>query len=596
MASEPDLNREPADGGLEGFRRTAIERAAELKTRFFFAAIGTLLFAFGVSPIIGVLWGAAVVITQAIDHKVNAAVRDVDRVAPLTARERWTILINTTVATYVYGAAGVILWFGFEGFGPTSAILVMCGALIHVVIHMHHDRALFLSGFIPHTSVLIALPALDFAVTSQFGLGRAVGFFVPIALYIGHLVKAYKRNRASFLTMVAERETARQQRLVAETANSAKDGFLAMMSHELRTPLNGVLGAAQALQRTPLDDEQRKLTGVLASSGNVLLTVINDILDYSKIEANRLDLEDRPVCIRDLLADAEGLWAESARAKGLDFSITSDLSPDYHVYADPTRLRQILFNLLSNAVKFTATGSVAVIAEERDGSLIFSVEDAGCGVPADRAPFLFEAFVQADASTTRRYGGTGLGLSICRRLARLMGGDVVYAPRDGGGSIFTVAVPARRAPEIRPVARDAATGGLDRMRVLLAEDNDINRLVVASLLKGEPIDLVMVENGEEALAALAEEALDLVLMDVQMPVLDGVDATLALRARSGPNQDVPVVALTANVMRDQVDRYLKSGVTDHLAKPVRREALIAILARYAGARHSDVAEPPRKTA
>lgn len=571
---------------FEGFRRTAIERAAELKTRVFFCLVCMAVIGGTVSIAYALGWGVLVAITQFVDYRANSVLRDENRTKVLSAFERVSILSATALATAVYGLAAPIIWFGMEPFGQTFAAFLVCGMLLHTVIHMHYVRALFLASFIPHTTTFFATPVAEILLNSNNIAPAAWGLFLPMVLYIGHLLKAYSRNKQAFWTVFEERETAFRERAAAEAANQAKDSFLAMMSHELRTPLNGVLGAAQALDRTELSSDQKQLTQILSSSGSVLLTVINDILDFSKIEAGKLELESQPVALSNLVQDIKGLWGPVAQRKDIALQVTSSEPNNFAIHTDATRLRQILFNIVSNAIKFTGEGEVSVSVQYADGVARFVIEDSGCGVPEDRIESLFEPFVQADATTTRKYGGTGLGLSISRRLARMMGGDIFYEPAAARGSRFIIEIPTV-ASEIKHHAnpnpakdkKDAVHSSAP-VRALLTEDNDVNRRIVEVLLSGEDVSLTMAENGSEALDLLARERFDIVLMDIQMPVMDGVTAVRELRSRSGPNKATPVIALTANVMKDQKAAYLEAGMTDVLAKPIRRDDLIEMMLHY----------------
>ncbi len=582
LASQDALGTE-----LEGFQRTAIERAAELKTRVFFCVVCMIIIGGAVSLKYALGWGVLVAITQLIDFRANAGLRRKGRTDPLSKQERLIVLSSTALATAVYGLAAPIIWFGMEPFGQTFAAFLICGMLLHTVIHMHYVKALFLAAFIPHSITFFSTPVAELFLNSENIGPAAWGLFLPMILYLGHLVKAYSRNKQAFWNVFQERETALRERATAEAANQAKDAFLAMMSHELRTPLNGVLGATQALDRTNLSADQKQLTQILSSSGSVLLTVINDVLDFSKIEAGKLELELRPVGISDVASDIRGLWGPVAERKDLSLRVDILSEPEAGFLADPTRLRQILFNIVSNAIKFTSVGEVLVEATYTDGVVRFSITDTGCGVPDDKVDSLFEAFMQADVSTTRKYGGTGLGLSISRRLARLMGGDVTFAPATSGGSVFVVEIPAERADVAAddlvenkgPSAQAAAPHQI--IRVLLTEDNDVNRRIVQALLTGEAVDLTMATNGAEALDILSRERFDVVLMDIQMPVMDGVTAVRKLRAEPGLNRKTPVIALTANVMKDQKAEYAEAGMSDVLSKPIQRDALIDGLHRHA---------------
>ncbi|MEO6341040.1 MAG: glucokinase, partial [Caulobacteraceae bacterium] len=386
------------------------------------------------------------------------------------------------------------------------------------------------------------------------------------------------RRALELETLTAE---LRQARSVADAANRTKSAFLATMSHEIRTPLNGVLGMAQAIAQDELSPVQRERVEIIRQSGEALLAILNDILDLSKIEAGQLTLEDVEFDLESLLLGAHAAFTALANKKGLSFTLNIEPGAEGRYRGDPTRIRQILYNVVSNALKFTDAGEVRVTADEQDGDLRLTVSDTGIGVAAERLTHLFERFVQADASTTRKYGGTGLGLAICRELAEMMDGSINAESELGRGTTIHFQAPIPRIgdadglADAPPHAAGPAASPPASLRVLAAEDNPVNRLVLMTLLHQLGIEPTCVEDGEAAVEAWRSGDWDVILMDIQMPKLDGVEATRRIRALEAElgRPRTPIVALTANVMSHQVGEYLDAGMDTHVAKPIQAEAL-----------------------
>ncbi len=466
------------------------------------------------------------------------------------------------------------------------------------------------------------------------------GVQFPVELAVSPLKTGGTFVFYAFIADITERKQAeqalQQAKEAAEAANRAKSQFLANMSHEIRTPMNGVLGMAELLQRSPLPNRERRYVETIHQSGKGLLAIINDILDFSKIEAGRLELEALSFDLRGAVRASVQLFAEQAKAKGL--RLTCDIHPAIPsiLRNDPGRLRQILTNLIGNAIKFTGQGHVAVRvtldeqplltpAPHQDGlSLCFAVSDSGIGLTADQRGRLFQAFTQADASTTRQYGGTGLGLAICKQLAQLMGGMIGVDSEPGRGSTFwftarfglpadAPSTPSPAHAEAQNPAGQPAAEPADRTlplkgTVLLADDNLVNQHVAQAMIESCGCQVDLVTNGREALEALLHRSYDLVLMDCQMPEMDGLEATRKIREREArealdvkreaheeddapasrltpdasrlTSQRMPIIAITAHVGESNRADCLAAGMDDVLPKPVTRDEVRTMLARY----------------
>lgn len=392
-----------------------------------------------------------------------------------------------------------------------------------------------------------------------------------------HLVARLECNDQDLRGAMAELVKARDD---ANTANVLKSHFLANMSHEIRTPLNGVLAMADVMAMDKLSDIQRERLSVIRESGAVLLGVLNDVLDLSKIEAGRLEVQDRPFDIAQLAQSIRETFAPQARAKGLAFEVAVAPEAQGLWRGDADRLRQILGNLISNALKFTLDGAVAVrFASAEDGSgLRIDVADTGIGISAEILPRLFDKFVQADSSTTRRFGGSGLGLAICRELATMMSGSIKVQSREGRGSTFTVLVALPREETLTDVhyiddgdpITPQSPAEPPRLRILAADDNPTNQKVVAAVLAPLNAEVTLVDDGAACVEAWRNGDFDVVLMDIHMPVMDGVEAARSIRAaeHAEMRRRTPIIAVTANALAHQVEEYLSVGMDGHVAKPI----------------------------
>ena len=394
--------------------------------------------------------------------------------------------------------------------------------------------------------------------------------FRGLTTSFNHLLGKLGEREEDLKAAMRDLEAARD---AANAANVLKTQFLANMSHEIRTPLNGVLAMAEVMSMGELAEVQRERLGIIRQSGTLLLAVLNDVLDLSKIEAGKLSLVKEDFEIGPTLASSAETFQVLARGKGLDFSFTIADEAQGWWRGDPDRLRQIVGNLLSNAVKFTPQGGVEGRVEAApDGqTLRVVVKDTGVGIAPEKLPSLFEKFTQADNSATRRFGGTGLGLAICRELTQMMGGAIDVESCEGQGSTFTVELPLSRGQHADLDTAQAAQDDGDRnLRLLAAEDNPTNQQVLAAVMESLGIDIDIVGDGKQAVDAWKIGGYDLILMDIQMPTMDGIDAAREIRrieAGAGRKR-TPIVALTANALTHQVEEYMTAGMDGHVAKPI----------------------------
>ncbi len=493
-----------------------------------------------------------------------------------------------------YNKAAVDLW----GYAPALHKTRWCGAwkLFHADgAPMAHDQspiAVTLREGRPLRDVEailerpdgIRVPFSPYPTPLHDQQGRVVGAVNMLVDISRHRAAEDSQQRLIDGLIQAERELI-DSKEAAEAGDAAKSAFLATMSHEIRTPLNGVLGMVQAMARDELSPVQRERLEVIQKSGAALLAILNDLLDLSKIEAGRLELENGVFDIEEIAGGVAAASNTLASEKDIGFALEVDAAARGVYRGDATRVRQILYNLVSNALKFTPHGEVRVAVRREAGALVIRVRDTGIGIAPDRMASLFDKFVQADASTTRLFGGTGLGLAICQELAGLMGGAITVESELGAGSTFTARLPLprqkgrrRAAAAAQPVTAPSATPPID-VRILAAEDNPMNQLVLKTLLHQVGVEPVLVSDGREALEAWERGDWDVILMDVQMPVMDGPTAARRIReaeARTGRRR-TPIVALTANAMSHQTDSYRAAGMDAVVAKPIETARLYAAL-------------------
>lgn len=573
-----------------GYAAVGQARGRELPTRLALAVFigGTaMLMAPSIWPAV---WFVAMLAGQALDWLAFRAVR-LNPEAEVSAGRRAVCVASVLVNTAIYSAITVYLWFWGGEFGDLFAMIQAAGGLLHVSLHMHHARGLLIASVLPHATYFLGLPLLTLVLTRNPAFLAVV---IGALLYVAHLVVAVRRSIRTTTELGDAKTEALTQRDRAERASAAKSEFLAVISHEIRTPMNAVISAANLLRRTRLDPQQREHVSILLDGGDVLMGLLNDVLDFSKIEAGKMRLEAVEMNVRNKLGALRRLWEGKAASRGVRLTMGVDDAVPETVLTDPLRLQQILFNLLSNAVKFTKEGAIRVNVswDEAASILTAEVHDTGCGIAPEQIESIFDSFEQVSAGDTRRYGGTGLGLAISRRLAQAMGGDLTVISEPGAGSTFTLTVKVGAVDDGRaqakPIPRPALVS-LQGRSILAADDHEVNRRILALLLEPHGCRLTLVENGAEAVEVAGVEPFDAILMDMQMPVMDGLEATRRIRAGGGLNAATPVIALTANAMSVHRETWDAAGVHAFLTKPIDAP----LLARTLGEACAQAAASPR---
>jgi signal transduction histidine kinase len=490
--------------------------------------------------------------------------------AKLTPRIRLATIVVTFAASLAYVAIAAYLWC-CGAVGQVFGTTVIFGSLLHVALYRQSVRSVLIFSTIGPCLFLFGLPIASAIAGPR---DRLVGYGVLImagALYIGHLAAAVGQTNRLTASLRA--------------ASRSKSAFLATLSHEIRTPLNAVTSAAHLLGRTELTTEQAEHVSILLTGSEVLLSLINDVLDMSKIEAGKLSAEISDVDIRDLTGKLTALWTPKAAERGLTLDLVMPEALVGAIRTDPLRLNQILFNLLSNAVKFTAKGGVKLVISTVDAGpspeagpgarLRFEVIDTGVGMTDEVMSRLFRSFEQADAGVAQRHGGTGLGLAISRKLAELLGGDLTVRSTLGVGSTFTLEIPLVAAADLSPPsAEDAppssAVQSGRRLSILLAEDHPVNRRLVDLILRPMGWELTMVENGAEAVEAAGQRPFDVILLDMQMPVMSGIEAARLIKAGGGPNAATPARRADRQRLRRPAGRLAggrRGGLSDQADQP-----------------------------
>ena len=525
-------------------------------------------------------WTLVAAATLALEDHVLRLTTEVSRPSP--AAEMWAPVLRV-LATLVYAAAVFALLARGGSSERLFAFALMSASMVHVLMRYYRSPLILLASLAPYLAILVYIGiGLAQRALEQGHPLSAFACSFTIAIFAIQFWSARAQLSAAWTALVTARQAAEERERAAEGANRAKSQFLATMSHELRTPLNGVLGMAQALTADQLTQVQFERVKVIRRSGESLLAVLNDLLDLSKIEADALEPEFVQFDLEHLVRGVVAAYRPLGEKKGLtfEFEVAAEACGLYQ--GDSARIRRILYSLCDNAVKFTQAGGVTLRVGRDADRVVFSVVDSGIGIGADDLAHLFEGFFQADATLSRRYAGTGIGLAICAELTQLMGGTIEASSEPGKGSTFTLMLPLKPAEAVAVATAQADPATAERpedLRVLAAEDNATNRLVLKTLLAQADIAPTLVIDGREALAAWEGQAWDVILMDIQMPGMNGIEAAQAIRRREleTGRARTPIVAVTANAMTHQLAEYEAAGMDGLVPKPIDMANLFSVM-------------------
>jgi signal transduction histidine kinase/ActR/RegA family two-component response regulator len=522
-------------------------------------------------------WAAIYTAVQLFDLWVGRPiVADPDATIP--AWRRVAVAITPFLTSAVFGALSLPLFASHQRFAPTLGGMLLAGALINVIVINVSLRSATLSAAAPHVLYLLIAPLVAKAANPAAPLANAL--WLGAVLLIASVAVASRTLGAALKAEADAKDEAERRRHEAEEAVAAKSAFVAMISHELRTPISAILAGAARLHSEVPEASSKVHAQLISEAGGLMRALLNDLLDFSRLEAGRMAVEKAPFNLRQTLSDTLRLWRLEVAKKGLRLRIEGAANLPRWVAGDGMRLRQVLNNLLSNAIKFTPSGVITVrlgcVSDDQTHGLTVAVTDTGPGIASTLLPRLFTPFDQLSASVVRQHGGSGLGLAISREFARLMGGDLTADSVLGEGATFTFSfvVEHAQAPEV-----DEEGPSIAGARVLVVDDHVVNRRAIDLVLQPFGVEATLAESGEEALELLKAEVFDAVLMDVYMPGMDGRDATRALRASSGPNRDTPVIAVTASATPKDWDACLAAGMNAHVAKPIDPLELYAALSQ-----------------
>lgn len=525
-------------------------------------------------------WLALAALAQLFEALVLLRLRHFGR--PVQARDSPLALAAVSAIAAVYAGGAVAIWAmdgkGLQGF----AMLIIAGGLLTNIAAGIESRIAFFAGATPYILALVTMPLMAIAGS---GSGEPVLSTLGSLLFVGAIMNVYARVYAARVAeLVALRESERRVEQ-AEGAMADRAAMAAIVSHELRTPVSAILAGAEAMRDDLIPDQRQDNAALILDAGRMMTRMLNDLLDHSKMEAGAMSLESRDFDLADLVSDTVRFWRAQAAGKGLRLQ-SPEVDQSVWLLGDPYRLRQILNNLLSNAIKFTAAGviSIEVVVDaqiEGTQALSITVRDQGVGIPAESMARLFTPFAQGSAEVARTYGGTGLGLKVSRDLAQLMGGDLTVASELGLGAAFTLSLGLRIGNPISDGDDDERFDAeiLPSLRILAVDDHEINRRTLALVLQPLDVTLSTASDGMLALEMLEQHPFDLVLMDVNMPGIDGNETTRRLRRSGGLNSEIPVIGFSAGTEASQIAECLAAGMTDWLPKPLEPQRLYEALYR-----------------
>ncbi|OYW29470.1 MAG: hybrid sensor histidine kinase/response regulator [Caulobacter sp. 12-67-6] len=556
--------------GSSETQRNLARAAASRRSNTYLRLAATLVIALILHVFIGMAWvwawAALYVLAQLFELWITSSVMASPEVRP-PAWRRLALTVSPFITSAIFGFLSLPLFASHERFAPTLGGMLLAGALLNVIVVNGSLRSATLSAAAPHVIYLMIVPFIGRIANPDSPLANALWF--GALLLVASVAVASRTLGAALKAEADAKEEAELRRHEAEEAVAAKSAFVAMISHELRTPISAILAGAARLHSEVPEASSKTHAQLITDAGGLMRALLNDLLDFSRLEVGRMAVEKAPYNLRQTLSDTLRLWRPEVAKKGLRLRIEGAATLPRWVAGDALRLRQVLNNLLSNAIKFTDQGAIAVRFDSREDGvqrrLTITVTDTGPGISQANITRLFTPFEQLSTSVVRQHGGSGLGLVISRELARLMGGELIVNSVEGQGATFilTLTVEAVDAPQ---AGEDGPS--ITGAQVLVVDDHVVNRRAIELVLQPFGIEATLAESGEQALELLGAKIFDVVLMDVYMPGMDGREATRTLRAGAGLNRETPVIAVTASATPKDWEACLAAGMNAHVAKPI----------------------------